>query len=121
MPFQYIHKECFGTDGDGSRSYVNIQPVIPISIGADWHAISHTIIPVVWQADIVPDMGDQFGLGNTLQSRFRSLKRPTATDGIVFNQWGLGVMALGLKRQDGWIYDAPAKPRLDRHRQQPLR
>mgnify|MGYP006902142305 CR=1 FL=1 len=46
-------------------------------------------------------MGDQFGLGNTLQSLFRSLKRSTATDGIVFNQWSLGVMAVGLKRQDG--------------------
>ena len=124
VPFQYNYNEGFGADGDGSQSYVNIQPVIPISIGANWNVISRTIVPVVWQDGIVPDEGSQFGLGNTLQSLFLSPKQPTAsgliwgvgpaiqfptaTDGISPNQWGLGVTAVGLKQKDGWTFGALA-------------
>ncbi len=124
VPFQYNYNEGFGEDGDGSQSYVNIQPVIPISISENWNLISRTIVPVVWQDGVIPGKDDQFGLGNTLQSLFLSPKAPTdfgliwgvgpaiqiptATDGISPNQWGLGVTAVALKQSHGWTYGALA-------------
>ncbi len=36
---------------DGEQTYINIQPVIPISIGPNWNLISRTILPVVSQSD----------------------------------------------------------------------
>ena len=44
VPFQYNYNSGFG-DGDGQQSYINIQPVIPISIGENWNLISRTILP----------------------------------------------------------------------------
>lgn len=124
VPFQYNYNEGFGADGDGKQSYVNIQPVIPISISDKWNIISRTIVPVVWQDGIVPNKDEQFGLGNTVQSLFFSPKEPTAagliwgvgpaiqfptaTDGIAPNQWGLGVTAVGLRQSNGWTVGALA-------------
>ena len=104
VPLQYNYNSGIGPD-DGHQSYINIQPVIPFSIAPNWNIISRTILPVVWQDDVVPGAGSQSGLGNTLQSFFLSPKDPgpggliwgvgpviqipTATDGIARNQWGL--------------------------------
>lgn len=54
VPFQYNYNSGFG-DGDGNQSYLNIQPVIPFSIGENWNLISRTILPVVNQSDFSPD------------------------------------------------------------------
>ena len=65
-------------DGDGHQSYVNIQPVIPISLNENWNVISRTILPIVSQDELIPGEGSQFGLGATTQSFFLSPKQPTA-------------------------------------------
>jgi hypothetical protein len=117
VPFQYNYNDGFG-DGDGQQSYINIQPVIPISIGENWNLISRTILPVVNQSDFTPDYGSRTGLGNTTQSFFFSPKNPTkggliwgvgpvlqiptATDGIGPNQWGAGITGVALKQAKGW-------------------
>lgn len=114
VPFQYNYNSGFGED-DGSQNYVNIQPVIPFSVSQNWNVISRTILPVVWQDDVIPGQGSQAGFGNTLQSFFLSPKAPgpggliwgagpvvqipTATDGIADNQWGLGPTAVGLMQR----------------------
>jgi hypothetical protein len=106
VPFQFNYNDGIGPDGDGYQSFVNIQPVIPISLNENWNVISRTILPVVSQHDVLPDDDSQFGLGATTQSLFFSPKRPTAsgivwgagpvflvptaTDGIATNQWGAG-------------------------------
>ncbi len=118
VPFQYNYNDGFGLDGDGHQSYVNIQPVIPISISENWNVISRTIVPVVWQDGIIPGEGSQFGLGATTQSFFFSPKKPTAsgiiwgagpafliptaTDGIATNQWGAGLTGVVLKQSGPW-------------------
>ena len=81
----------------GNQSYVNIQPVIPISISANWNLISRTILPVVSQDDIVPGSGSQFGLGATTQSFFFSPKAPTGA-GLI---WGVGPAFLIPTATDG--------------------
>ena len=78
VPFQFNYNDKIGPLQSGNQSYVNVQPVIPISLNADWNVISRTIIPIVNQNDIAPGAGSQFGLGDTLQSLFFSPKAPGA-------------------------------------------
>lgn len=118
VPFQYNYNQGFGEDGDGSQNYVNIQPVMPFSIGENWNLISRTILPVFWQEGVVPGEDHQFGLGATTQSFFFSPKRPgaggliwgvgpaflipTSTDHVSHNQWGAGVTGVALKQSGPW-------------------
>jgi hypothetical protein len=72
----------------GERISLNIQPVIPIRLNSDWNMISRTILPVVWQNNIIPGSGSQFGLGDTVQSLFFS---PAVPRGAI---WGVGPVLL---------------------------
>ncbi len=119
VPFQYNYNDGF-LNGTANQSYINIQPVIPISISPDWNVISRTILPVVHQDGFLPGGESQTGLGNITQSFFFSPKNPTkngliwgvgpvlqiptATDGIANNQWGAGITGVALKQSNGWTY-----------------
>jgi hypothetical protein len=123
VPLQYNYNDGIG-DGDGEQSYINIQPVIPFSIGENWNLISRTILPVVNQGNFFP--GDEYrtGLGNITQSFFFSPKEPTkggliwgvgpvlqiptATNDIAPDQWGAGVTGVVLKQGNGWTVGALA-------------
>jgi hypothetical protein len=85
VPFQFNWNGGYGPQ-DGDQTYVNIQPVIPFSLNADWNVIVRTIVPVIDQSDVVPGTGSQFGLGNTTQSLFLSPKKP-GPSGLI---WGVG-------------------------------
>jgi hypothetical protein len=54
VPFQLNYNSGYG-DEDGNQTVLNIQPVIPISIGENWNMISRTILPVVSQDGFLPD------------------------------------------------------------------
>ena len=117
VPFQFNYNQNF-RPRDGDQYLVNIQPVIPVSISADWNLISRTIVPIVSQDDVAPEFGSQLGLGSTLQSFFVSPKRPTAggliwgagpvvliptsTADIDTNQWGAGPTAVALRQTGPW-------------------
>jgi hypothetical protein len=118
VPFQFNYDEGYGPD-DGYRAGVNIQPVIPISIDADWNLISRTIVPLIQQEDVAGPSGSQFGLGDITQSFFFSPAEPgpggiiwgagpvfllpTATDDALGGKkFGLGPTAVLLKQLDGW-------------------
>lgn len=118
VPFQFNYDQGLGPDGDGNRVLLNFQPVIPISINDDWNLISRTIVPIVWQDDVIPGAGSEFGLGNTVQSLFFSPARPvngftwgvgpvlylpTNTDDQLGNDtWGAGPTGVGLWQGNGW-------------------
>ena len=122
VPMQFNFDDGVGPDDDGERFFVNVQPVIPVSIGEDWNMISRTIVPVISQSDIFPGAGNQFGLGDTVQSLFFSPKAltasgwtwgvgpvllvPTATDELLGSEkWGAGPTAVALRQtQSGWTY-----------------
>lgn len=121
VPFQYNYDENIGPRDSGTRHTLNIQPVIPFSIGKDWNLISRTILPVIDQTDIAPGAGNQTGLGDTVQSLFFSPKAPTesgwiwgvgpafllptATDDLLgSDQWGVGPTAVALKQSGHWTY-----------------
>lgn len=120
VPLQYNYNDGFGPQ-DGHQSYVNVQPVIPFSLNADWNVIVRTILPIVDQSDVVPGTGSQFGLGNTTQSLFLSPKNPgpggliwgvgpvflwpTATESELGpDKWGAGPTVVLLKQQGPWTY-----------------
>ncbi|MFI5316378.1 MAG: transporter [Myxococcota bacterium] len=118
VPFQENVDFGMGPSDHGVKSTLNIQPVIPISLGSDWNVISRTILPVTYLSDDVnPAIGDQFGLADTTQSFFFSPKEPgpakliwgvgpafllpTATRGVLGTErWAAGPTAV-LLRQDG--------------------
>ena len=45
VPFLGNYNGNVGTERKGSQWFVNIQPVVPFTLNADWHVISRTILP----------------------------------------------------------------------------
>jgi len=123
VPFQLNHDFDLGPE-NGSRTLLNVQPVIPVSIGTNWNMISRTILPVVTQDDAIATGGSQSGIGDVLQSLFFSpkaltasgwtwgvgpvLSLPAATDDALGSEkWGAGPTAVALKQTAaGWTYGA---------------
>jgi hypothetical protein len=119
VPFQYNYDENYGPDDKGSKSVLNIQPVIPFSLGEDWNLITRTIIPLIDQQDI-PEGADKAGMGDVTQSFFFSPKAPvggwilaagpvglypTASDELLGGEkWGVGPTVLALQQKSGWTY-----------------
>lgn len=119
VPLQSNFDFKIGPNDDGWRYQLNVQPVIPISLGKDWNVISRTIMPIVYQDDIFPGAGDQFGLGDITQSLFFSPKEPlfgglilgvgpvflipTATDDLLGTEkFGIGPTAVALTQAGPW-------------------
>jgi len=89
VPFQYNHDDRIGSS-DGSKDYLNIQPVVPISMSPDWNLIARTIMPLIDLHDL-PRRGDSTsGLGDVTASQFMSPKKPTSSGWI----WGAGPVEL---------------------------
>jgi len=111
-----------GPSDDGFQYKLNLQPVVPFSLNEDWNLISRTILPYVYQEDVI-GTSNQSGLADTVQSLFFSPKQPTsggliwgagpvfqlptATDDLLGEeQWGIGPTAVALKQENGWTYGA---------------
>jgi hypothetical protein len=119
VPFQFNYDCCFGPE-DGGRFTLNIQPVVPVSLGKDWTVIVRTIVPVINQNETVFGMGDHFGLGDTTQSFFFSptpkpggfiwgvgpaIYWPTASNTYLGpRKWGAGPTIVVLKQSSGWTF-----------------
>jgi hypothetical protein len=119
VPLQNNFEFGIGPDDDGFRYTLNVQPVIPISLTPEWNLISRTILPITYQDEIFPRSGDQFGLGDTLQSLFLSPAKPglggliwgvgpvfllpTGTDELLGGEkWGAGPTAVALVQHGPW-------------------
>lgn len=89
VPFQFNTDFNIGPE-DGTRTTLNIQPVIPMSLNEDWNVITRVIIPVVTQNDVFGNSGSQTGLGDITPTFFFSPKAPTA-GGLI---WGAGPVFL---------------------------
>lgn len=90
VPFQFNYDQKIGSARDGDRWTLNVQPVVPFDLNAQWNIISRTILPVVSQDNIFPGAGSQSGVGDIVQSVFFSPKAPTAGGWI----WGAGPVFL---------------------------
>lgn len=120
LPMQLNYDEGYGATGDGEKWVLNVQPVVPFDLNADWNLISRTIVPLVDQKDFVAGGAlDESGVGDVLQSLFFSPKvptaggwiwgvgpallLPTASDKVLGSEkWALGPTAVVLKQESGW-------------------
>lgn len=66
-----------------AQEVLNIEPVVPLHISADWNLISRTIVPVISQPDPTQDRSTN-GIGDITQSLFLS---PVHSDPLI---WGVG-------------------------------
>jgi hypothetical protein len=124
VPLQNNFTFGAGPEGDGFQYKLNVQPVIPFTLNKDWNLISRTIVPYVYQEEVIGTTS-QSGLGDTVQSFFFSPKEPTkggwirgggpvfmlptATDDLLGTEkWGVGPTVVLLKQQKGWTYGALA-------------
>ena len=119
LPLQYNIDFGIGS-ADATRQTLNIQPVIPFSLGNDWNLIVRTIFPLINAESPVQGGGDKSGLGDITQSFFFSPKQPVngwilgagpvvfypaATDSVLGSEkWGAGPTAVALKQENGWTY-----------------
>ncbi|MFO0829687.1 MAG: hypothetical protein U0572_16220 [Phycisphaerales bacterium] len=119
VPFQFNFDHGYGPKNAG-RMTLNIQPVIPISIGEDFNLIIRTILPVIYQGSVADGVDSDFGLGDTTQSFFFSPKEPlggwivgagpvalwpTGTDPQLRTEnLGFGPTFVVLRQDHGWTY-----------------
>lgn len=120
VPFQYNYDHRFGDDDDGSQSRLNVQPVIPFGLNADWNLITRTIVPLIDQEDIPVEGEDASGLGDVLASQFFSPKEPTrgwiwgagpawllptaTRDELGGERWAAGPTGVALRQDGPWTY-----------------
>ena len=119
LPIQANYDENMGPGEEGSVLRINIQPVIPISLGDNWNVISRTILPVIDQEDVPIKGRGESGIGDVVQSAFFSPKAPTASgwvwgagpvlllptateDALGGEKWGVGPTAVALKQVGQW-------------------
>jgi hypothetical protein len=120
VPLKLDWDTGIGPVGADRSTYV-VQPVIPITLSADWNLISRTIIPYIDAQSPVPGGNDESGLGDTTQSFFFSPSAPTAggwiwgagpvlllktasNDAVGSEKWGAGPTAVVLRQDSGWTY-----------------
>jgi hypothetical protein len=119
VPFLGNYNGDVGPGRDGSQSFVNIQPVVPITLNPDWHMISRTILPVMLnQNGLFPGSGSQAGLRDTTEGLYFSPSRtfngftlgagpifllPTGTDELLgAGKWGAGPTWVLVWQGSGW-------------------
>lgn len=118
VPFQNNWDFGIGPE-EAIRYTLNVQPVIPFSIGKDWNLIARTIVPIISAESPVKGGDDRTGLGDIVQSFFFSPKEPTGgwiwgagpvflypsgTDGLSARKWGAGPTFTVLKQEGSWTY-----------------
>jgi hypothetical protein len=120
VPFQNNANLNFGPE-KGTQDVLNIQPVIPISLGDDWNIITRTILPVIWQPALGPGDSSVSGIGDLQFNAFLSpakpgewiwgagaiVQAPTQSNVKLGNDnWGLGptFVVLHLEKGDPWVY-----------------
>jgi hypothetical protein len=110
---------------DRTQNVLNIQPVIPLSLGKDWNLIVRWITPVIYQPVVVPQVSGPsiqsgvYGFGDMQPAFFLSpakskviwgvgpqLLLPTATDTGILGQgkFGMGPTAVVLVQPGKWTF-----------------
>jgi hypothetical protein len=104
-----------------TQNVTNIQPVVPFSLNPNWLLISRTIAPLIYQPELIPGQGSEFGLGDITQALFIGPRNPgrfiwgagpifllpTATDErLGAEKWGAGPAFVGLTMRGPWVFGA---------------
>jgi hypothetical protein len=107
--------------GDDVQNVLNIQPVIPVHLSEQWNLITRTIMPVICQPELGPELPEQSGLGDIQFTAFLSPAKPgkwiwgvgpifqfpSATDEVLGQgKWCAGPSAVVLRSEGPWLYGA---------------
>jgi hypothetical protein len=100
VPLQNNYDCCFGEE-DAQRYTLNVQPVVPVSLGENWNVIVRTIVPFISQGETVAGQGGVTGFGDITQSFFFSPK--ASKNGLVIGVgpafiWPIGKARLGTEK-----------------------
>lgn len=98
IPFQLNYDEDINPTDSGSQYRLNVQPVIPFALSNGAAIVTRTIIPLVYQDDVVPGLGAQSGLGDILFTAFY-VPAPSAS-GLT---WGVGPALLAPTSSDKYL------------------
>lgn len=96
---------------DAERFTLNVQPVIPFELNADWNLITRTIVPLIHADSPAAGISSESGIGDIVQSFFFSPKEPV--DGWII---GGGPHSCGPQRvKTSWVLgngrqDRPLSP-----------
>jgi hypothetical protein len=122
IPFQFNWENGVGVHED-LRFVLNVQPVVPFSLGEDWNLIGRLILPFVNQpAGLAPGTTTASGTSDIVLSAFFSptkgdlvwgigpvLGLPTTTDPLLGSgKWSAGPTAVVLKQAGPWTVGALA-------------
>lgn len=117
LPLQNNTSFGVGPEND-AQNVLNIQPVVPISLSEDWNLITRTIAPVIYQPEMVPGSGSEFGLGDINATLFLSpaepgkliwgvgpvFSFPTATAEVLGTEkWSAGPSVVALTINGPWV------------------
>jgi len=117
LPFQNNTNFNVGPN-DKTQNILNIQPVAPFKLSVDWNLITRTILPVIYQPELTPGYGREFGLGDINTTLFLSpakpgkfmwgagpiLSFPTASDRVLgTDKWSAGPAFVGLTMKGPWV------------------
>lgn len=119
LPFQSNMDFGIGENG-GSRTTINIQPVIPVSLTENLNLITRVVLPYISQYNISGIGNNEKGLGDAVLSAFLSpssskngvtwgagpaLLIPTGTnDFLTANKFGIGPTAVALYQNKGYTF-----------------
>lgn len=120
LPFQLNYDGDLGVSDQGSRTTLNFQPVVPFQLNEDFNLITRTIIPYIWQKDVVPGTRQE-GFGDILVSAWFSplgtgdltwgigpvVRIPTFSD-VSSDTWAAGLTGIALRQTGPWTYGALA-------------
>ena len=122
LPLQFNMNFDTGPEDD-LQTVLNIQPVVPFSLGENWNLITRTIMPVISQPDFGVYSKRENGIGDIQFSTFLSPKAPSSggwiwgagpivqldsatDDRLGQGAWGLGPTAVALRMAGPWVYGA---------------
>lgn len=103
---------------DRTQNILNVQPVIPTSLGENWLLINRVIAPIISQPDISSESESTFGLGDIVyQGFFTPVTKsnvtwgvgpvfilPTATDpALGSKKWSAGPAAIVVASINKWV------------------
>jgi len=117
LPLQNNTNFGFGP-GDDVQNILNIQPVIPVSLSKKWNLINRTIIPVMYQPEVIAGTGSTTGLGDTSYTGFISPREPgnliwgagpvvsiptSTNDALGSGEWAAGPSVVLLTMPGSWV------------------
>jgi hypothetical protein len=120
VPFQFNWEQNVGPS-ELTRFILNVQPVMPFEINADWNLITRVIMPLVSQPTLFSGGEAAFGISDVTASFFLSPRTGTgftigAGPVIVLpstseptlgsGKWSVGPTVVSLRQQGPWTYGA---------------